>query len=32
MVAYDPADPRAITWALLYQSFTAIFKETERAL
>lgn len=29
---FDPRDPRAVTWALLYQTFTAIFKETERAL
>lgn len=29
---FDHRDPKAITWALLYQTFTAIFKETERAL
>ena len=32
MQAFDPRDPKAVTWALLYQTFTAIFKETERAL
>ncbi|MHB8574271.1 MAG: MarR family winged helix-turn-helix transcriptional regulator [Dehalococcoidia bacterium] len=32
MSDFDPRDPTAITWALLYQTFTAIFKETERAL
>lgn len=29
---FDPRDLKAVTWALLYQTFTAIFKETERAL
>ncbi len=32
MDEFDPGDPKAITWALLYQTFTAVFKETERAL
>ena len=32
MQEFDPHDPKAVTWALLYQTFTAIFKETERAL
>jgi DNA-binding MarR family transcriptional regulator len=29
---FNPRDLKAVTWALLYQTFTAIFKETERAL
>jgi DNA-binding MarR family transcriptional regulator len=32
MDEFDPRDLKAVTWALLYQTFTAIFKETERAL
>src|SRR5947209_15908671 len=32
MTDADLRDPKAATWALLYQTFTAIFKETERSL